>query len=264
MQSFFPLRQWLRWWVALARWSWTVIQPDMVAAQSMLRIPDIQGVADRSPKAGEWRYVWSGDGFDRRWVLSTDPIGDDDVKSSDGIYVYLHRTPKVKLGDCVFLQRAYVDEFNGKTELSRMKSVEPSDRCHGQAVRPVSIPLARLYSDPVALFERYEGMLVEIDNLSAIVQGSTKRFGNGEAEMALVEPFAAAQLAGGRIFQSQPEQTSALIFISSAWVPTFLMRAGVIKWRLANRRRRGARRWRFSITTLASINSCCYPTNRLT
>lgn len=216
MQSYFPLEHRFRWWVAFVIVA-ILVQPGSLAAQSLLRIPDIQGSAERSAKAGQWVDTFglvtalTEDGF-----YLQDPVGDDDEKSSDGIYVYLHRTPKVKLGDCLFLQRAYVDEFNGKTELSRMKSVEPSDRCHGQAVQPVSIPIARLYSDPEVLFERYEGMLVEVDNLSAVVQGSTKRFGNGEAEMALVEPVSAVQLAGGRVFQAQPEQTSALIFISSA------------------------------------------------
>lgn len=53
----------------------------------------------------------------------------------------------------VSLTRAYVDEFYGKTELSKLKSVEPSERCRAESVSAVPIPLARLYASPQTLLK---------------------------------------------------------------------------------------------------------------
>lgn len=191
-------------------------KPTRLAAQSFVRISDIQGDGLVSPLRERWIDTFgmvtaiTEEGF-----YLQDPIGDGDERTSEGIYVYLNRRPKVKAGECVLITRAYVDEFYEKTELSKLKSVEPSDRCRNRKIEPALVPLARLYRDPQSLFEAYEGMLVQINGLSGVVQGSTKRFANGEAELALVSAQATVELAGGRVFQAQPQASSALIFVSS-------------------------------------------------
>ncbi len=186
-------------------------------AQTTVRIYQIQGSRAASPLVG--RYV---DTFGLVTAVTAngfylqDPSGDGDVQTSDGIYVYFDSAPTVKQGDCITIERAYVDEFIGKTELSRSKRVTVTDRCSAQLVTAVSIPAARLASDPATLFENYEGMLVQIEDLGGMVQGSTKRFGNGEAEIILIDADLADHLPGRRVFQAEPRQTSALLFVSNA------------------------------------------------
>jgi len=146
-----------------------------------------------------------------------DPGGDGDAETSDGIFVYTRTRPQVAPGACLQLDGAFVQEFYEKTELSRIstRAMQPSDRCGTAPVEPVTIPLARLRSDPVAAYERYEGMLVAVEPFHGVVMGPTKRFDSGEAEIALVDRALFPHLRSGRIFQWQSEYTAALMFVTS-------------------------------------------------
>ncbi len=144
-----------------------------------------------------------------------DPVGDDDPTTSDGIYVYTNKPPTVQLGDCVQLQRAYVDEFYEKTELSRLKRVQPVDYCATSQVQPVVVPLPRLATAPATLYEPFEGMLVQISGLIGIVQGPTKRFESGDAEITLLPEALFPYVLAGRVYQEHSEQMNALIYLGA-------------------------------------------------
>lgn len=144
-----------------------------------------------------------------------DPAGDGDPETSDGVYVYTGHHPIVEPGQCVLVQKGSVSEYYDKTELSQAQAIRSIDSCGAQTIEPTSMPAAQLNSDPALLFERYEGMLVEIDGLEGIVQGPTKRFSNGEAEIAIVDQDLLPYLPGQRVYQAQPADTSALIYLSN-------------------------------------------------
>ena len=148
-----------------------------------------------------------------------DPLGDGDPQTSDALYVYTQRRPKVTAGECVHVDYGLVDEFYDKTELTAvwLRNITPSDLCATIALEPIAIPLARLGIDPVERFEQYEGMLVEVTALGGIVQGPTKRFRSGEAEITFVAEPHLDYVEGGRIFQWQAENTPALMYLSNAF-----------------------------------------------
>lgn len=144
-----------------------------------------------------------------------DPLGDQNPASSDGLFVYTHGAPTVSTGQCVFVQRALVSEFYEKTELSRAKAILPSDICPNLVIAPVPVPLPAFGSAPETLYEPYEGMLVTLTGLTGVVQGPTKHFKDGGAELALLPEAIAPYLAGGRVFQAQTEATTALVHLSN-------------------------------------------------
>ncbi|MCB0158550.1 MAG: hypothetical protein KDD83_10510, partial [Caldilineaceae bacterium] len=93
-------------------------------------IADIQGAGPASPLYQEWvDTIGVVTGVNADGFYLQDPQGDGDPATSDGVYVYTQRAPRVKAGDCVRLRGAFVDEYYEKTELSRAKSIEPSDAC---------------------------------------------------------------------------------------------------------------------------------------
>ncbi len=77
------------------------------------------------------------------------------------------------------------------------------------------IEAARLAADPAEQYERFEGMLVRIDDLDGVVQGPTKRFNNGDAEIAFVPRAVVPYLPGGRVFQHEPQNMAALMYVGS-------------------------------------------------
>lgn len=147
-----------------------------------------------------------------------DAAGDGDPQTSDGLFVYTGRPPTAALGSCIEVNNVLVQEFYEKTELSQLssRSIQPSQRCGTAPVAPTPIELPRLRSDPAEAYEPVEGMLVELDSFRGVVHGPTKRFADGEAEIALVHEPISPHIHGGRLFQHQAEYTSALIFLSSA------------------------------------------------
>jgi hypothetical protein len=144
-----------------------------------------------------------------------DVTGDEDPLTSDGIYVYTRQAPTVSAGECVLVRRAEVLEFYGKTELSQAQAIQPVDLCPDTPITPTVIPAPQLNSDPTLLLEPFEGMVVALDQFSAVVQGPTKRFRDGSVEIGIVPTAFVPYLPGGRIFQAESEDLSSLIFLSN-------------------------------------------------
>lgn len=143
-----------------------------------------------------------------------DPAGDGRADTSDGIYVFTNRAPAVALGQCVVVQNALVDEYYDKTELSKIESVAPADRCAPGAPTPVELPMLRLGQSAADVLEPLEGMVVAIPDFAGVVQGPTKRFTNGDVEVALVPDTLMPYIADGRVQQADAVETGALIFLS--------------------------------------------------
>ena len=146
-----------------------------------------------------------------------DPTGDGDPQSSDGIFVYTSSTPRVKAGECILVGGAEATEYYEKTELTTPRSLKKLsiDLCgDGSLLTPLA-PLPAPNVDPEALLERFEGMLVAFEELQGVVQGPTKRFSNGNVEIALIAEQALPFVQGGRVFQSNPDDAAGLIFLGS-------------------------------------------------
>lgn len=192
-------------------------QRTTAAQQRLTPIYQIQGNGATTPLLEKWVDTYGlVTGVVETGFYLQDPAGDGDPATSDGIFVYTNKRPTVDPGQCVQLQRAYVDEFYEKTELSRLKAIRPADLCSVTAVAPMLIPQARLALTPSLLFEPYEGMIVQVADLVGTVQGATKRFAAGEVEIALVPESVQPYLADGRVFQAVITQTAALMHLSSA------------------------------------------------
>ena len=177
----------------------------------------LQGDGVQSAFKGEWVDAYGiVTGVTLEGFYLQDPAGDGNDATSDGIYVYTRTALAVTPGQCVRVIRGYVDEFYEKTELSRIKSVQPSSECAATPLQPMVIEPPYLRSKPVDLFERVEGMVVELPSFAGVVHGPTKRFRSGEAEIAVIPEHLDLFVSGGRIFQSEPEEMAALIYVSSA------------------------------------------------
>ena len=99
--------------------------------------------------------------------------------------------------------------------MTNTRSIVEAPLCPDVPLQPISIDGAKLYADPAALFEQYEGMVVEVDDLVGFVLGPTKHFRDGSAEIAFViEPYL-PYLREERIFQYEAELTSALMYVSA-------------------------------------------------
>lgn len=206
--------------LCLALWLCTSShQPAHLLAQSgqvIIPIYQIQGKALISPYYKKWLDTYGlVTGVLRDGFYLQDPSGDKDTTTSDGIFVYTRSVPPVQVGQCIAVTRAYVDEFYEKTELSRFKALLPTNRCANTTVSPAAIPLARLGTAPTVLFEPYEGMLVTISHLAGIVQGATKHFANGEAELALIPSGLHHYLPDERVFQAETPAMNALMYLTN-------------------------------------------------
>ncbi|MCB0189999.1 MAG: hypothetical protein KDE31_37265, partial [Caldilineaceae bacterium] len=185
------------------------------SSAALIPIPQIQGTALQTPYYQQWVDTYGvvtgvvADGF-----YLQDPVGDGDPRTSDGIFVYTRDTPTVRAGQCLQLQRAYVDEFYEKTELSRLKAILPSPDCGTSTITPVSIPATSLTQDP-ARFEPFEGMVVALTGVEGIVQGPTKHFADGEMEVAFLAKEHLPYLDGGRLFQTDSHAMNALLYLSN-------------------------------------------------
>jgi len=189
----------------------------LAQATELTPIYVIQGNGLVSPKAKMWvdsQGIVTG--VTETGFYLQDPIGDGDPATSDGIFVYTRTRPALQPGQCLRVENGYVDEFYEKTELSRAKALIPVNDCATTQIEPVVIPSARLGSIPAELFERYEGMLVQVENLVGSVQGPTKRFDGGDMEIVIVAPEVLPYLAGGRVFQTSADNMAALTYLSGA------------------------------------------------
>lgn len=192
-------------------------RPLLAADFPIIPIPTIQGDGMATPLA-ETRVDTVGivTGITATGFYLQDPIGDGDPQTSDGIFVYTGDRPLQRPGDCVRVLGGYVSEFYDKTELSRIKGVKRNDLCPIQTVTPITLTLPSLYSDPAALLEPMEGMLVEITDLSGVVHGPTKRYDGGDAEFVMLPGEATAVVSAGRIFHDEPGELSGLVYVSGA------------------------------------------------
>lgn len=183
---------------------------------ALIPIYAIQGDGPVSPLYHQWVDTYGvvtalvADGF-----YLQDPQGDGNPATSDGIFVYTRDAPTVYTGQCVQLQRAYVDEFYEKTELSRMKAVLTTTGCTSLTIMPTPIKSAQLTSNPLTYFEPFEGMVVELPPFTGIVQGPTVHFADGEREVALLAQSEVPYIDGGRVFQANTEAMGALIYLSN-------------------------------------------------
>ncbi|WP_298980772.1 endonuclease/exonuclease/phosphatase family protein [Caldilinea sp.] len=144
-----------------------------------------------------------------------DPVGDGRGETSDGIYVYTRRRPDVRVGDCVLVRGALIDEFYDKTELSRVKAIEPSMLCRGRPT-PAPLPTLPYAARPEEMYEPLEGMWVRAEALTGVVHGPTKRYASGEAEIALIPASLHPYISDGRIFFDEPVEQALLVYVSSA------------------------------------------------
>ena len=172
----------------------------MLHAQDNEPIPVyvLQGDGVATPLAG--RYIDSVGvvtGVGPAGFYLQDPAGDHRDETSDGVYVYTRTRPTVQVGDCVVVRGALIDEFYEKTELSRVKAIEPSSLCRTTTPAPVTLPTFRYDMSPTARYEALEGMRVSLPRLEGVVHGPTKRYASGEAEFALAPT--AAQLAATQL-----------------------------------------------------------------
>jgi hypothetical protein len=145
-----------------------------------------------------------------------DPAGDDRAETSDGIYVYTSRAPGVSVGQCVLVGNGLVDEYYEKTELADSSAVTPFDRCSPGAPAPAPLPQPQLGQNAAELLEPLEGMIVAIPEQEAVVQGPTKRFANGDVEIAFIPASLLPYLDDGRVQQADARETGALQFLSGA------------------------------------------------
>ncbi len=149
-----------------------------------------------------------------RGFFMQDPAGDGRADTSDGIYVFTNRAPAVAVGQCVVVQNGLVDEYYDKTELAKIDAIAPSDHCSPGAPAPVDLPMLRLGQNAAEVLEPLEGMMVAIPDFAGVVQGPTKRFTNGDVEIALIADALMPYIADGRVQQADAVETGALIFLS--------------------------------------------------
>ena len=146
-----------------------------------------------------------------------DPTGDGIPQTSDGIFVYTSSAPKVDAGECILVGGAEATEYYDKTELTTPRSLKtlPIDLCGDGSLSAAWAPLPTPNVEPESLLERFEGMLVAFEELQGVVQGPTKRFSNGNVEIALIAEQALPFVQGGRVFQSNPADAAGLIFLGN-------------------------------------------------
>ncbi|MFO7632835.1 MAG: endonuclease/exonuclease/phosphatase family protein [Caldilinea sp.] len=206
-------------WLLIVAIALALLAPLAAVAQESEPIPVyiLQGDGAATPLSG--RYVDSVGvvtGVGSAGFYLQDPAGDGRSETSDGIYVYTRKRPAVAPGDCVLVRGALIDEFYEKSELSRVKAIEPSNLCRTTMVAPAPFPTLPYAASPHDLYEAYEGMLVSLPPLSGVVHGPTKRYASGEAEIALALSHVQPYVSDGRVFFDEPVEQAQLLYVSSA------------------------------------------------
>ena len=203
---------------------WLTVRP-AAAAPAPSELPDdltpiylIQGNGSSTPLPRK-RVSTFGlvSGVQSNGFYLQDPTGDGDPQSSDGIFVYTSSAPKVKTGECILVGSAEATEYYEKTELTTPRSLKTLsiDLCGDGSLAAAPAPLPAPNVDPESLLEQFEGMLVAFERLQGVVQGPTKRFSNGNVEIALIAEEALPFVQGGRVFQSNPDDAAGLIFLGN-------------------------------------------------
>ncbi|NWJ94427.1 MAG: lamin tail domain-containing protein [Chloroflexi bacterium] len=161
----------------------------------------IQGAALQSPLSGVVTTDGVVTGLKSNGFFIQDPLGDGDINTSDGLFIYFGTTPGVAVGHRVRVTGT-IKEYRSTSRpedatLTELESViEIIDLGVGQTITPVIIstdpartgpqirrpPLATIYStsnydpavDGLDFYESLEGMLVEVD--TPLVVGETDSF----------------------------------------------------------------------------------------
>jgi predicted extracellular nuclease len=188
-----------------------------------LRIHEIQGTSHRSPHAGDRVAKVPGivtaagpNGF---WMQ--DPRPDDDVRTSEGIYVFTSRAPAVEPGDPVRVD-GKVSEYRAATanlstteigsatvapDPSDTGTIEPTIVGAGGRVPPTQVidddsdgdvdanPTLDPEQDGIDFDESLEGMLVQLDD--AIAVGPTNQYGETPVVGDRGEPATPRSARGG-------------------------------------------------------------------
>jgi predicted extracellular nuclease len=143
---------------------------EVAVAAMELTIPEIQGAGTVSSVQGdivETTGVVVGDfqGSDELGgFFLQDPAGDGNLATSDGIFVVASESTDVEVGDSVTVV-ATVGSFNDNTRLESVSSVVINSINNSVAPTIISLP-----ESVDGELERYEGMLVQIDQSMTITQ----------------------------------------------------------------------------------------------
>lgn len=174
-----------------ANFEWSFSTGPDPCTTSFTSIPVVQGSGTASQHDGEKltvRGVVVGDfqtGASFGGFYLQDPLGDSNVATSDGIFVFAPGTLDVAVGDEVAV-RGIVDEFNGLTEITSISAV---NRCG--AGSPITPTVVDLPENTEGELERYEGMLVNIpETLTVSEVFNLGRFGEImlSADGRLIQP----------------------------------------------------------------------------
>lgn len=133
-----------------------------VTAQETLRIGDVQGSGERSPRVGETVTVQgivtaAVDGGRRGWFLQD--RGDGDAATSDALFIEADGAsgPTVSVSESLSVRGTVVERDAGRGTLTALRSVSISP-----LEARIDMPRAIRITAPPADWERYEGMRVRI------------------------------------------------------------------------------------------------------
>ena len=173
---------------------------DTDASPPVLKICEIQGAGHTSPHKGEQvaaRGIVTA--VARNGFYFQDPTGDGDERTSDGMFVYTKKAPRVSVGDEVQVTDTVIEHIPGGTATNNLSITEFSQPDHIQTLstnNPIPAPVVLgaagrqpptrvIDNDNFAIFdpaedgidfyESLEGMLVEVQDAVAI--SPTNRFG---------------------------------------------------------------------------------------
>ena len=132
-----------------------------------------------------------------------DLAGDSNPATSDGIFVYKYSTWEnaegLAAGNQVSVSGTIIEYYN-TTEFQSGNTVTVIGSCTVPAAVAIS-PIANPNDNPMLLYERFEGMRVQM-SFSGFVVGATKRFdsrfANGDPEIAFVD--SSSSIYGQRVF----------------------------------------------------------------
>ena len=171
-----------------------------IASPPVLRICELQGAGHISPHKGE-QVATRGivTAVARNGFYFQDPIGDGDERTSDGMFVYTKKAPKVSVGDEVQVTGPVIEYIPGGAATNNLSITEFSQSDHIKIVstgNPIPAPVVigaagrqpptRVIDndnfavfdpaeDGIDFYESLEGMLVEVQDAVAI--SPTNRFG---------------------------------------------------------------------------------------
>ncbi len=200
-------------------WSFSAVG----AALPCSTIPLIQGTGNTSSCLGHRNnIVGCITGVTATGFYFQDETGDGNPASSDGIYAYYYSTwanpANLVPGDRVQVS-GDVSEYYNTTEFAHKGSDPLSVTKAGTCTLPTAVtvaPIADPTADLMTLYERYEGMRVQM-TFDGWVVGPTKRYAsryvNGDPEIAFVD-FSSTIPDYSRVFQSDYTGYQGINYIS--------------------------------------------------